>query len=83
MPLYELLFSADEELLRLGLHASWIWKLSFRELRVNVLPQACIANGIPVPVKNSIRPTVTEFGLRGMLAARVGPGALILHDREL
>jgi hypothetical protein len=26
-----------------------------------------------VPVKNSIRPTVPEFGRRGMLAARVGP----------
>jgi hypothetical protein len=36
----------------------------------------------PVPVKNSIRPTVTEFGRRcDTPAARVG-AALIPHDRE-
>src|SRR5215475_1543778 len=31
-----------------------------------------------VPVKNSIRPTVTEFGLRGMIADRVRPEPLFL-----
>jgi hypothetical protein len=42
----------------------WITCLTeFREWRVPLAR---------VPVKNSIRTTVTEFGRRGMLAARVG-----------
>src|SRR2546426_9903913 len=60
MPLYELLFSADGELLRLGLHASRIWKLSLRELSVNVLPQSGIANGV-APIDYSLLQTVIHF----------------------
>ena len=36
----------------------------------------------PVPVKKSIRPAVTEFGRRGMLAARVGPEPSSLTARS-
>jgi hypothetical protein len=36
--------------------------------------------GVAVPVKNSIRPTVTERG--HTFARRVGAGAIIPHDRE-
>src|SRR5438094_130116 len=36
----------------------------------------------PVPVKKSIRPAVTEFGRRGMLAARVGPEPSSLTTRS-
>jgi Cyclic nucleotide-binding domain len=37
---------------------------------------------IPVPVKKSIRPAVTEFERRGMLAARVGPEPSSLTTRS-
>ena len=41
--------------------------------KAEVSGSVVFASSVPVPVKNSIRPAVTEFGRRGMLAARVGP----------
>src|SRR6267143_2419228 len=43
----------------------------YRYVTLHMGPDPAPAGG--VPVKNSIRPAVTEFGRRGMLAARVGP----------